>query len=639
MARTTPVNNGYTIINGSGTGSNGGRIDVWLEYKVTAQNASVNKSTIKVYFYAALKSGQSSDTWGGNGCNSSITIAGTKYTGVSNAAYDFRTTSVNALGNKTVTITHEANGQKSISLSGSFTTKSSYISGGNVSSTTVRLPAFALYSHTASAGAGSSITVTRTSSGYAGTGVISPGTRLYYGDTLRIAFTPSANHEIVTHTVNGSVFTSGGTHTVRGNVAIVATARPLASSVSATNADINTPSIITISRHSSAHKHTLTFTCGGLGGVIASMTSSTTIAWTVPEALYRQFPNAPSATCNITCSTYSGDVLLGTSSCSMTVRTTISACAPDVTGFVVDTNATTIGLTGDSSKLIRYQSTATCTIIAKAKNYATISSKLINNTAVSGGNSLSFSNASDSSFVFAATDSRGYTSSATVTPTMVAYIPLTLNATLARPSPTSNQVKLTFSGNYYNGSFGAANNTLTIQYRYRRSSGTRFSSWVTVGSGYVIASKSYATTSAITLSEDFNYMYSYVFEVRAIDGTTAYPLTTVTSSHNVSKGTPVYDWGENDFNFNVPVNINGTLSLNGVDIIDRIYPVGSTYISTVSTNPAELFGTGAWQANSKHTDGSAIKIVVPPLSASQVSAENPPYKPSYLSMYMWTRIS
>ena len=34
MARTTPVHSGYTIINGVGSGTNGGRIDVWVEYKL-----------------------------------------------------------------------------------------------------------------------------------------------------------------------------------------------------------------------------------------------------------------------------------------------------------------------------------------------------------------------------------------------------------------------------------------------------------------------------------------------------------------------------------------------------------------------------------------------------------------------------
>ena len=52
MARTTPVNSGYTIINGSTTGTNSSKVDTWLEYKVLAQSAQNNTSTIRVVLYS-----------------------------------------------------------------------------------------------------------------------------------------------------------------------------------------------------------------------------------------------------------------------------------------------------------------------------------------------------------------------------------------------------------------------------------------------------------------------------------------------------------------------------------------------------------------------------------------------------------
>lgn len=42
-------------------------------------------------------------------------------------------------------------------------------------------------------------------------------------------------------------------------------------------------------------------------------------------------------------------------------------------------------------------------------------------------------------------------------------------------------------------------------------------------------------------------------------------------------------------------NINGTLTINGVNIIDLFYPVGSIYLSVNNTNPGDFLG-GTWVA-------------------------------------------
>lgn len=139
MARTTPVNAGYTIINGTGTGSHGSRIDVWMEYKVISQDIPSNGTVLDVRFYTARVASASSNTKYDSGMNSTITVNGVAGTGVKNAAYDFSTTKVHSLGSWYGAIYHDADGSKSVSVSGSFTTRSSYISGGNIS-TTITLP-------------------------------------------------------------------------------------------------------------------------------------------------------------------------------------------------------------------------------------------------------------------------------------------------------------------------------------------------------------------------------------------------------------------------------------------------------------------------------------------------------------------
>lgn len=144
MARVTPVNAGYTIISGNGTGTNGNRIDVWMEYQLGEQSITGNYTPITVYFYAALAADQQSGTAFDYGMDSSLLVDGIAGTGVSNKGYYFTDPNyVNSLGSFSGNILHNADGTRSIKISGSFTTKSTYISGGVVPETTIELPTIA----------------------------------------------------------------------------------------------------------------------------------------------------------------------------------------------------------------------------------------------------------------------------------------------------------------------------------------------------------------------------------------------------------------------------------------------------------------------------------------------------------------
>lgn len=482
------------------------------------------------------------------------------------------------LGSGTITVSHGTDGTKSVSVSIDAAIYTYAVN--NTYSGSITMTRNPVYSLTISAGTGSSITVNRTScAGVGSTGNLSAGTKkLCKGDILKITFTASTNYKLSTTKVNSTTFTSGNNHTVSGNVTVASTAQVLASSVGATAANIGSVSTITVTKYNSSYYHTLQYTFGSLSGYItssggtsssASKFSNASVAFTVPTSFYAQIPNAKTGTCTITCKTYSSSsstTQLGdATTCTFTVTAT---GGPTVNGTVADTNTTTVALTGDASKLIKYKSTAVATISATANNSAAISSKTINNSAPTN-NQRTFTNVSTTSFVFKATDSRGYSSTKTVNPTMIAYIKLTLNAEVYRPLPTGSEMVLKVSGNYYRGSFGAYSNTLTLKYRYREASSSTWSSWTTLASStYTIGTKSYSS-SAITVGTDFDYRTEYVFQVSAVDGTTDYPLTTVTNTINVQRGIPVFDWGENDFAFNVPVAItDGGLTIGSTTITE-----------------------------------------------------------------------
>lgn len=467
---------------------------------------------------------------------------------------------------------------------------------------------------TISAGTGSSITVNRTSSPVGlSTGDLSSGSDIYKDDKLKITFTPKANYAIKTRTVNGSTFISGNTHTVSGDVDVASTAQVLASDVGASDANIGSKSTITITKYNSGYYHTLQYSFEGMTGYItgsggtsdtASKFSNSSVAFTVPTSFYAKIPNAKTGICTIICKTYSSansTTQLGNStSCTFTVTASESLCKPTVNGVVVDTNSTTKALTGDPSMLIRYKSNAQCTISATAKNSATISSKSINDV-ITTNNVRTITAVSSNSFVFSATDSRGYTSSVAVKPPMVSYIALTCNPIVYRPAPTGDRIALTVSGNVYRGSFGAYSNTLTLQYRYKQHGGT-YGEWqeisptlLTMGASSYrstneIELKSYATTNedGETVYPGFDYRLDYEFQIRATDGAGGYTLSTVDKYVPVNRGVPVFDWGADDFNINV------ALMLNNVNILNIMYPIGAVYMHSSSTLPAVVSDIGTW---------------------------------------------
>lgn len=476
-------------------------------------------------------------------------------------------------------------------------------------SSEIALTTIPTYSLSISAGDGSTVTVNRTFSGYASTGNISVGTRLYYGDMLKITFSPIVNYRLLTTTVNGAAFTSGNTHTVAANVVVASTAQVLASTIGATDADIDSVSTITVTKYNTGYYHSLQYSFGGLSGYITSSGdvqtsevkfSETSIAFTVPTSFYSQIPNAKTGICTITCRTYSSssstDVLGVPTTCLFTATAT---GFPTVTGTIVDTDSATIALTGDSSALIRYRSNPKCTITATPKNSSSISTVKIRGTTVAGTTGsngvvtaeTTYTNASYTSFTFAATDSRGYLTTKILNPTVVGYVELTCSPVISRPTPTGSSIVMSVTGTLYRGSFGAASNTLTLDYRYKTTDGS-YGPWRAVASSDITLGSSQYTVTDISLGESFDYKSSYVFQVRARDGATVngetHTLSTVIKTIEVQKGIPVFDWGENDFNVNV------ALMLGNVNVLDIMHPVGSVYMHAGDALPAEIANIGTW---------------------------------------------
>lgn len=246
MAQTTPINTGYTIINGTTSGSNGSKVNTWIEYKVTAQSTVNNTSTLDVYLYSQATTSLST-IWERSGNYGYVQVdSGTKqYTTLSNG-YNFQNKHLNTFAHHTFTINHNSDGTKTITLKGAWdkgSSTSTYITGGSVS----------------------------------------------------------------------------------GSVTLPQIAR--ASTISGLNTYLGTQGGITITRQSSSFTHTITYTFGSASGTIATKTSAVTVNWTPPVSLISQITNATSRTGTLTCTTYSGDTAIGTSTSTLTLKVPNSTIA------------------------------------------------------------------------------------------------------------------------------------------------------------------------------------------------------------------------------------------------------------------------------------------------------------------------
>lgn len=352
-----------------------------------------------------------------------------------------------------------------------------------------------------------------------------------------------------------------------------------ASSVTCSTADIGSAPTIQISRNSTSFTHTLTYEFGSLSGTIATKTTSTTITnWKFPTSFYAQIPNTKSGTGTITCNTYSGDTLLGTKTCSFTATTNESLCKPTLSPTVEDSNSIAIGVTGNKNTLIIYFSDAAITTGAAARNSATLVSQKV----TCGSKSITTSSGTiedveSGTFTFIATDSRGYSTTQTVTKDIINYINPTCNLNISNPT-TDGNLSFTITGNYYNGSFGAVNNTLSVSYKYKAGNGN-YSDNIEV-TNITLNGNTYTANISLT---GLDYKETYTFQAFTID-----KIKSVNSAEKVIKTTPVFSWSNSDFEFNVPVKFSGKT------LFDIVYPVGAIYMSVSEISPATLFG-GTWE--------------------------------------------
>ena len=349
-------------------------------------------------------------------------------------------------------------------------------------------------------------------------------------------------------TMKGASSLTGGS--VSGKVTL--TTIPRASTVSANNTNIGSVCKISIARASSSFTHKLYYQCSGVSKTLIASNVGTSYNWTVPTSLFDLIPNDISIPVTIICETYNGSTMIGSATSDTISAFVPNGSIPTISSFsVYDSNPKTTTLTGTSAILVKGESTASYSVSASAKNSASITSYKVTNGGINKTTATgSFPNVATGSFSAMVYDSRGFPSETyPVNKSLINYLtPLFLNLVIERPSTTSNTANLTCDGSWFNGSFGAQNNTLTLTYRWRVKNGT-YSSPITL----TPTSGANSFNCNVTLGTSFLFTNSYEFEFVLTD-----KLHTVTKNASLPYGKPIADIGEND------ILINGDLAIDGL---------------------------------------------------------------------------
>ena len=409
-------------------------------------------------------------------------------------------------------------------------------------------------------------------------------------------------------------------------------------SVTALTADAATVSIsINVTVYEASYTNTLVIkngttaylTISGLSWSKGTANRTVTLTAAQRTTLLTAMASVKSFTGTFAVSTYSGSTQIGsTSSKTATVSTTAANSAPTLSGFTfADSYATTTAITGNDQVFIQGHSKLTVTPgTATAKNNATIA----NYTATCNGVSVSnttgaaltvgaVSKSGTVAVVLTVTDSRGWTASVTQNITVIAYAaPKVTSLTLRRTNDIEAEMQLIF-----NGSISAItvdgtqkNSLLYCRYRYKATSATSYSSYVSILSAVTQSgtSFSYSNLELRSLAAD----QSWDVHIQIRDQLNS--LSSLDLYYVIPQGTPLVALRKQKVGINTP---NPEAAL---DVVGDAKVSGTLTAATLSGSlaPAKLSaavpiskgGTGATTAAAARTN-----LAVLPLAGGTVTGQ------------------
>lgn len=296
--------------------------------------------------------------------------------------------------------------------------------------------------------------------------------------------------------------------------------------------------------------------------------------------LYATIPNLKSATYQV--KVVYGSITKTTTGGTCSINE--SNCKPTISNVsYVDSKASTVAITGNNQQIIRNNSTLLFTLgTLTAKNSASLTKAEITLNGVTKSSNLSGTTASNTQINFGTvnissnatatikvTDSRGLYTTTTANITIIDWVLPTAIITLERQNNYYSTTYITANASY---SSLNGNNTITIQYQYKKTTDGSYSTLATL-------------TNNVQSQFEADNLYQWNVRVILTDrlGSTTYNLF-------LDKGMPIvyFDRLKSSTGFNCFPNGNETVETSG-DIVTQGVPFNHT--NTLIVSPTEPTGT------------------------------------------------
>ena len=398
------------------------------------------------------------------------------------------------------------------------------------------------------------------------------------------------------YTQSSSASYTPGNASLSGN--IVLTTIPRATTCPNLSGDIESTYNIALNPASSSFSHSLRVTFGSINQYVNASGNlqsaeykftNKNINFTIPSSFYQQF-TGKSATGTLTLTTYNGSTNIGTKTGTLTANCLESRCRPSISGTAVDVNATTIALTGSANKIIKGFSNVKLTLTLKAATTSgdtksAISSRSVDGTTFSG-TTVTLNKVSKKDFNVTVTNSRGFSTTAVISASeLINYFSPNMNVNFYRTEQTGSNVKLTYSGTFFNQSFGSVVNELEMAWYWKETKNN--ADWTLGGTVTPTINGNNIASATIDCGDIYDYQTNYRFKLETLD-----KLGDGNRENDVLAGVPNHSYGKNWFQHHTKLydsNNNEILSAK------KIFPVGSIFTTVTNTNPSTFLG-GTWQS-------------------------------------------